>query len=72
MNGGSSINIHTQSPVGWIAGEKFLCNIESPVWCSLMTWRDKVGEGREAREGREVCIIMAHLHCCTVETNTAL
>ena len=31
-----------------------------------------MGEGREAIEGREVCIIMADLHCCMAETNTAL
>ena len=26
----------------------------------------------EAKEGENVCIIMADLHCCMVETNTTL
>ena len=29
-------------------------------------------EGREAQEGRDICIIMADLHCCVAETNTIL
>ena len=29
-------------------------------------------EGREAREGGDVCIIMADWHCCMAETNTTL
>ena len=37
MNGESSINIHTLSPVRWIAGEKLLYNIGSPVSGSMMT-----------------------------------
>ena len=28
------------------------------------------GAGGEAKEGENVCIIMADLHCCMVETNT--
>ena len=30
------------------------------------------GEGREAQEGGDICIIMADSHCCTAETNTKL
>ena len=28
-----------------------------------------MGERREAQEGRNICIIMPHLHCCTAKTN---
>ena len=28
-----------------------------------------MGERREAQEGRNTCIIMPDLHCCTAETN---
>ena len=38
-------------------------NLKQKVWCSVMTWR--VGL-REAREGGDVCIIMASSHCCTL------
>ena len=31
-----------------------------------------MGEGRDAQEGGDICIIMADLCCCTAETNTAL
>ena len=31
-------------------------------------WR----EGREAQEEGDMCIIMADLHCCMIETNTTL
>ena len=51
-NGESSINIYTPSCVKWIAGEKLPYNTQSPVWHSLMTRRDVVGEGRRlARKG---------------------
>ena len=60
----------TLSGVRWIAGKKLLCSTGSPVWCSVMTWRDGMGEGREARE--EGGIIMVDLWCCMAETNAAL
>ena len=41
---GETINIYTLSGVRWIVGEKLLCSIGSPVWCSVMTWRDGMGE----------------------------
>ena len=31
-----------------------------------------MGEGREAQEDGDICIIMADLHCCMEETNTTL
>ena len=37
-----------------------------------MTYRDGMKQGREAKEGENVYIIMADLHCCMVETNTTL
>ena len=46
-NGDSSININTLPGVRWLASEKLLCSTGSPVWCSVMTWRD----GMEAGEG---------------------
>ena len=47
-NGESNINIYTLSGVRWVAGKK-LCSIGSPVWCSVMTWRDGMwgGEGMD-------------------------
>ena len=39
--------VYTHSGVGWIAGKKLLCSTGSPVWHSVMTWRDGMvgGEG---------------------------
>ena len=72
MNEESSINIYTLSSIGWTAGEKLLCSTGSPVWPSW--WPEGMGwrEERESREGGEVCIIMADLHCCLTETSTTL
>ena len=56
----ASPHIHSQL----YTGDKLLCSIGSPVWSSVMTWKDGMREGSEAREGRHVCIIMADLHCC--------
>ena len=39
------------------------CSIGNPVWGSVMTWKDGMGEGVEASEGEDVYIIMADL-CC--------
>ena len=71
VNGENTINIYTLPGVRWIAGED-LCSIGSPVLCSVMTWRDGMGEEREALEGRDVYIIMADSLSCMAETKTAL
>ena len=49
MNRESSINIYTLSGVRWTAAEKLLFGTGSPVWCGVMTWRDRMGGG----EGKE-------------------
>ena len=46
-NEGSSIDIHMLPCVRKTAGEKLLFNTGSPAWCSVMTQRGGVGEGRE-------------------------
>ena len=57
MNGESGINTYTLWGVRWTAGEKPLCSAGSPAWSSAMTWRDGMGEGKEARAGREgMCV----------------
>ena len=58
-NGESNINIYTLSHLKWITGEKLLYNTHSPVWCSVMTWRSGMGEGRVAPERGDLCITMA-------------
>ena len=60
MNGEISINIYTLLCVKQTVIEKLLNSTGSPVWHSVMGW----GEGKEAQEGGDVCIIMAHSHCC--------
>ena len=30
---------------------------------SVMTWREGMGEGREAHEEGDICIIITDLHC---------
>ena len=52
------------------ADEKILCSTGGSVWYSVMTWRDRVGEEREATDGGDVCIIVAGVHCCMVKNNT--
>ena len=37
-------------------------------WSRRMGWR----KGMEVMEGRDVCVIMADLHCCIAETNATL
>ena len=51
-NGESGINICTLSGVRWMACEKLLCSTGSPVWCSMMTWRDVMEGGEEGQGGR--------------------
>lgn len=53
-----------------MAGEKLLYNRGRPAWQSVMVVG--FGEGREAPEGRDICIIMAGSYYCMAETNTAL
>ena len=82
-SGECSINIYTLSSITWTAGEKLLCSTGSPVWSSVIIWREGMrgGEGRGGRGGREdmyvcmyncinACIIVADVHCCMVKTNT--
>lgn len=63
-------NICTLSGVRRRASEKGRRELGRPVWCSVLTWRD--GEGREAREGGDVHIIMADLCSCAAEINITL
>ena len=58
MNGESTTDTYTLSQVGWRAGEKLLCSTGSPVWCPVRTYRDAMGEGREAQEKGDICIII--------------
>ena len=44
-NGESTISIYTPSGVRWISGEKLLCRVGSPVWSSVMTWKDGMSGG---------------------------
>jgi len=52
-NWGSSTDIYTLSCVKHIASGKLLYNTGSPAWCSVMTWRGGMGEGKEAQEGED-------------------
>ena len=71
-NGESSVGICTLQYVKSIAGKKLLYNTGSPAWCSGMTLRGRMGEGREAQKGDDICVIMANFPCCMAETNTTL
>ena len=44
-NGESPIDTYTLSGVRWIAGEKLLCSVGSPVWSSVMTWKHGMSGG---------------------------
>ena len=44
-HGDNSVNICTLSGIRWIAGGKLLCITGSPVWHSVLTWRDRMGGG---------------------------
>ena len=54
-NAASSINIYILLCVRQTAGEKLLCSTRSPIWCSVMTWRDGM-EGGVGGCGRRGCI----------------
>ena len=45
MNGESNINIYTLSSIRWITYEKLLWRTGSPVWWSVMTWKNQIGKG---------------------------
>ena len=72
MNGESSINTCALLGVRWTAGEKLRVT-QGTQSGPVMTWRGKTGwgEGREARQGGDTCVIVAGLHCMA-ETNTTL
>ena len=56
----------------WAVDEKVLYNMEHSLALrgDLRGWGG--GEGREAQEGGDTCIIMADPCCCMAETNTTL
>ena len=45
------VNMYTLSCVQEITSGKLLFNIGSPAWCSVMTQRGEMGEGKLKREG---------------------
>ena len=55
VNEESSINMYTPSSVNEIAGGKLLYNTGSPTWSSVMIQRGRLGLGREAQEGGDIC-----------------
>ena len=59
MNGQSNTDIYTPPCAKQIAGEKLLCNTGSPVWCSEMTQRGGVREGKEGLRGSEQVSLVA-------------
>ena len=67
-SGKSSINICTLLCVKWIVRKKLLYNTGSPVWCSVMTQRGRMGvkEGGSRRKGY-IYKNMADLCCCMAE-----
>ena len=50
------------------------CYITQGAQSGALWWPREVGrgDGREAQEEGETCVVMADLHCCTAETNTTL
>ena len=58
---------HTHS----LVCERLLPNTGSSGWCSVMTWRGRIGEVW-AQEERGVCIIVANSPCCVMAANTTL
>ena len=47
----ASIYIYSVMCLRWIGGEKLLYSTGSPVWCSVMTWRDAGWEGGSRDRG---------------------
>ena len=56
VNGECSTNIYSLSCVRWIAGEKLLYIIGTPVWRCMIIWRDGIGGGRLRKEGLHVLL----------------
>ena len=50
-NGEGSIGTCTLLGVRWMLGETLLCSTGNSVWGSVMTWRERMGEGREGIYG---------------------
>ena len=59
------------SGVRWLSGEKLLCSSGRSVWCSVMTWRGRVGGGEGGSE-ENVCFSMVDSCCYMSDTNTIL
>ena len=60
MNGEGSIDLYTLPSVKQTASGNVLRSRRSSAWCSVMTERGGMcGGGREAPEGRDICIHMA-------------
>ena len=72
MNWESStdIYIYTLPCVKQIVSGKLLYNTGSSAQCSMTTRGMGWGGVKEAQEGGDICIFMADLPCCKVETNT--
>ena len=41
----------------------------SLVLCDDLEGKDGVGDGMQAQEAGDICILIADSHCCTTETN---
>ena len=54
--------------IKWVASGKLLQSTGSLAWCAVTTWRSGMGDGREAQEGWNICILLADSLCCTAET----
>ena len=51
------------------ASGKLLYSTGSSAWCCDDEWDWGWRGGREAQEGRDLCILTTGSHCCTGETN---
>ena len=66
--GKSSTDIHASPRTDQIADEKLFYSTRNPASPSVMPQRDGRGEGREAPDEGDVCIIMADLRCYMTDT----
>ena len=64
--GESSIDVDTPLRVKQIASGKLLYNTGSPAWCLWWPRGVEWGQGKEAQEEGDLCIIMADLHVSQV------
>ena len=70
-NAASSINIYILLCVRQTAGEKLLCSTRSPIWCSVMTWRGKIGAwGKRFKRGDIRIQFSSVLFSCSVVSNS--